>query len=185
MKCSHFHALFAAIAIGLVCCSTFAQKAPNQSPGLCEAHEESVFSCTLQGPGRKSVSLCASAKSAQGERSFRYLYGRPSKIELEYPKGGSSNADAFSRTHLLFAGNTGGYAYAFTNGGFKYILYAISGTGFERSGVLVQREGQMRANRDMHCKDSTLVEASHELWDAASKWKVDADIDAHGLPSID
>ena len=177
---NRINSLIAAAALGLVCFHASAQK--TQSPNLCSASEEPVFSCTLKGPARKIVSLCASAASAQqGERSFHYLYGRPSKIELRYPASGNGS-DAFTFTRLRFAGATGGYAHTFSNGGYKYILYSVEGTGFEESGLLVQREGSLHAKREMHCSPTTLITVTNnELWkDAVSKWKVDADIEAHG-----
>jgi hypothetical protein len=177
------HSLVVATVLGLVCFHASAQKVRPQAQGLCASNEEPVFSCKLQGNSPKTVSLCASPISSQGERSFRYRYGRPSKIELEYPAAGNGG-DAFSRTLLHFAGSTGGYAFSFSNEGYKYILYRIAGTGFERSGLLVQRDGQIRADRDMHCKPSaSMATKNHHLWESTSKWKVDADLDAHNLPS--
>ena len=172
-----------ATALGLVCFSAVAQKAPPRAPGLCAANEQPVFSCTLQGGNSKTVSLCAAPTSPQGVRTFRYLFGRPSKIELAYPSSGNGD-QAFTFTRLRYAGATAGYAHTFTNAGYKYILYSIEGTGFERSGLLVQREGQMRAARELHCKSSTLIESKDaELVRTTSEWKPDPDIDAHGLPS--
>ena len=169
-----------AASLGLVCFDAAAQK--TQSHDLCTTNQVPVFSCTLQGKVRKIVSLCASTASAQGKRSFRYRYGRPSKIELEYPTSGDGN-DVFTQTHLLYAGGTTGNAYAFSNDGFKYILYWVAGAGFERSGLLVQHAGQSNADRDRHCNPSTAMPTSnHELWDATSKWKVDQDLSDHGLP---
>lgn len=179
------HSLVVATALGLISFHTFAQKVQPQAQGLCTSNEEPMFSCKLQGSNSKTASLCASPASTQGERSFRYRFGRPSKIELEYPAAGNGG-DAFSRTLLHFAGSTGGYAFSFTNENYKYILYWIAGTGFERSGLLVQREGQIRADRDLHCKPSaSMATKNHDLWEATSKWRVDADLDAHNLPSTD
>ncbi|MDM0040274.1 hypothetical protein QTH89_10580 [Variovorax sp. J22G21] len=172
--------LFTASALGLLCLHASAQK--TLAPSLCAASEEPVFSCTLKGPARKMVSLCASTASAQqGGRSFHYLYGRPSKIELRYPASGNGS-DAFTFTRLRFAGATGGYAHTFSNGDYKYILYSIEGTGFKESGLLVQRQGSLHASREMHCSPTTLTTVKNdELWsDAVSKWKVDADIESHG-----
>lgn len=178
---TRIHSLVAATALGLVCFHASAQKA--QAHGLCVADEEPVFSCTLQGPSRKMVSLCASPASTQGERSFHYLYGRPSKIELRYPASGNGR-EAFTFTRLFYAGATFGYAHTLTNEGYKYILYSIEGTGFKRSGLLVQREGQLRAVHEAACRPSTLAETKNtELVRITSQWKVDADMDAHGLPS--
>ena len=176
------HSLVTATALSLVCFHASAQKMKTQAHGLCAASEEPVFSCTLKGPARKMVSLCASTASAQqGGRSFRYLYGRPSKIELRYPASGNGG-NAFTFTRLRFAGATGGYAHTFSNGDYKYILYSVEGTGFKESGLLVQRQGSLHASREMHCSATTLTAVKNdELWsDAVSKWKVDADIEAHG-----
>ena len=176
------HLLVVAAALGLACLHASAQK--TQAATLCAASEEPVFSCTLKGPARKMVSLCASAASAQQpRRSFHYLYGRPSKIELRYPDIGDGH-EAFTFTRLRYAGATGGYAHSFINEGFKYIVYAVEGTGFKESGLLVRREGASRTDREVHCRPSTLIKLkNNELWnDAVSKWNVDADIDAHGLP---
>ena len=178
------------VAFGLVCLHAFTQEAhghtQTQAPSLCAANEEPVFSCTLQGTGRKMVALCASPASAQGKRHFHYLYGKPSKIELRFPAISISNGkEAFTFTRLRYAGATGGYAHTFINEGYKYILYSIEGTGFEESGLMVQRQGALRTASEMHCRSSTLIKLkNNDLWnETVSKWNVDADIDAHGLPS--
>ncbi|MDR6885995.1 MULTISPECIES: hypothetical protein [Variovorax] len=174
----------AGATLGLVCFHAFAQNArtQTQAPSLCVANEKPVFSCTLQGFSRKIVSLCASPASTQGERRFQYLYGRPSRIELRYPASSNSH-EAFTFTRLFYAGGTFGYAQSFRNEGYKYILYSIEGTN-TRSGLLVQRDGQLRAAREMVCRPSTLVETKDtELVRITSEWKADADIEAHGLPS--
>jgi hypothetical protein len=156
---------------------------------LCAANEEHVFACTLQGKRRKMVALCAAPMqgSAQEDKawSFRYLFGRPGQIELSYPAPGSGpSADAFTFTRLIYAGDTGGYAHTFTNEGYRYILYSVSGRDVERAGLLVQRDGKMRAMRDMECAQSTFTETRNEaLSRLTSSWKAAPDIDAHGLPS--
>lgn len=167
------HSLVVATALGLVCFHASAQEMQPQARGLCAVDEEPVFSCTLQGPGRKMVSLCASPVATQGERSFYYRYGKPSRIELTYPESGNGS-DAFTSTHTVFAGATGGETYAFTNQGYKYILYLVSGTGFEYAGLQVQKEGQSRAVSDRRCRKSTSLQTTNEeLWDATRKWKED------------
>jgi len=137
----------------------------------------------VQG-SNKIVSLCATPSSTDVRR-FYYAYGRPSSIELRYPSG-EFPVDAFSRTHLGFAGNTGGYAYAFKNGGYKYILYSIAGArAYERSGLIVQRDGSARALRDMSCQASTVVETVNDLTRKITReWSHDAEIESAGLPSI-
>lgn len=184
---NRFSASLAATALGLACFGACAQKKmPHQPTSLCAANEVPVFSCTLQGSSRKMVALCASPASVQGERSIHYLYGRPSKIELRYPSNGHGS-DAFTFTRLRYAGATGGYAHTFITEGYKYIVYSIEGTGIEESGLMVQRQGALRTAREVHCRSSTLIKLkNNNLWNnTVSKWSVDADIDAHGLPSRD
>ena len=171
-----------AAALGFLSLDSSAQRVPTH--GLCKADEEAVFSCALKGKAGKTVSLCASPKPAQGDTSFRYRYGRPSKIELEYPSVGDGN-DSFTRTPLRW-GAMVGHAFAFTNAGYKYILYSTEGLRDARvgeSGLLVQRAGQMYAASDTQCRPSSNMESkSDALWDATSRWKVDEDLEAHGLP---
>lgn len=150
---------------------------------LCGADEETVFACKMQS-SKKLVSLCATPASTDARR-FYYAFGRPSSIELRYPSG-EARSDAFSRTHLSFAGNTGGYAYAFKNGVYKYILYSISGErGEERSGLIVQRNGSSRAMQDMRCQASTVVQTENDLTlNTTYQWSHDPDIESVGLPSL-
>jgi hypothetical protein len=179
---NHLPSRVAATALSLVCFGAFGQKVRTQPASLCATNEETVFSCTLQGSSRKMASFCALPASAQGERRFRYLYGRPSKIELRYPASGSSHG-AFTFTRLFYAGGTFGYAHSLSSEGYKYILYSIEGTN-NRSGLLIQREGQLRAAREMACRPSTLAETKNtDLVRMTSEWKPDADIEAHGLPT--
>ncbi|MBO9648879.1 MAG: hypothetical protein J7605_10230 [Variovorax sp.] len=146
---------------------------------LCGVNEETVFACTLER-NKKIVSLCATPAS-----NFYYAYGRPASIELRYPSRDIQEI-AFTRTHLSFAGNTGGYAYAFRNGTYKYILYSISGErNYERSGLIVQRDGSARALQDMHCQASTVVETENDLTlKATYQWSRDSEIESTGLPSL-
>lgn len=156
---------------------------PGNVQSLCGADEETVFACRMQ-TNKKIVSLCATQAST-GARRFYYAYGRPSSVELRYPSG-EPRSNAFSRTHLGFMGNTGGYAYGFKNGAYKYILYSVSGArGYEESGLIVQRDGNIRALQDMHCQQSSVVETESDLTlKATYQWSHDPDIESTGLPSL-
>ncbi|WP_431123616.1 hypothetical protein [Variovorax paradoxus] len=179
MRC--IHSLVVTTALGLVCLHASAQKA--QAHSLCAADEEPVFSCMLQGSSRKMTSLCASPVSTQGERRFRYLYGRPSKIELRYPASGNSQ-EGFTFTRISYIGDTFGYAYTFTNRGYKYILSAAWGLRYQNAGLRVQRVGEAHALRSAECKWSTLVKTYDDNIPAmTSGLKIDPDIAAHGVPS--
>lgn len=146
------------------------------APSLCGATDKVVFSCPLAG-GKKTVSVCAGADGA-----IHYAFGQPGKIELTHP---ADTQDApLSRTHLSFGGASGGAAYAFDKGGYQYIVYSISGTGMERGGVVVRRDGQVKAARDMQCQAGKITNTSDEhVIDETLKLKSDSEIQSHGLPT--
>lgn len=151
---------------------------------LCAQTERIVFSCVLEN-GRKSVSMCASGDLNQGQGRFYYAYGRPTAVELTFPPAGAPSGHVFARTHLVFAGNTGGYAYSFVNNEYKYIVFSISGS-FDAmdAGVIVQHVGDGRVAQEMQCKKKTIIDPDDkDVLDATLKWRNDTDIASHGLPS--
>ena len=151
---------------------------------MCAKNESILFSCPL-GNGKKVVSLCAASQSSQGQAAFYYAYGRPSSPELTYPPKGGEVAGTFAQTHLVYGGATGGTAYSFVNGSYKYIVYSISGTGLDDGGVLVQRLGQTNAVRDMKCQRGKIIESDDDkITKATGQWKSDSDLETHGLPSV-
>ncbi len=146
---------------------------------LCASTDKVVFSCPL-GNGRKIVSMCASGDAGR----FYYAYGRPASPELIYPARDRPSDGVFTRTHLGFAGNNGGYAFAFVNGAYRYIVYSTSGSNNRQDGgVIVQRSGDAGVAKKMQCQSSRIVESQDDgVIDATLKWKSDSQIAAHGLP---
>lgn len=152
------------------------------SASMCARSDSIIFSCPL-GNGKKVVSLCAASNAGQEQAPFYYAYGRPLSPELLYPPKGQVITGAFAQTHLVYGGASGGTAYSFANGGYKYIVYSISGTEFDDGGVLVQRLGQTDAVRDMKCQRGKITE-SDKVINATQQWKRDTDLETHGLPSV-
>jgi hypothetical protein len=151
---------------------------------MCTRADQVVFSCPLVGHN-KVVSLCVSGDVTHGAGHFYYAFGRPGAPELQYPSTDQNIAEPFTYTHLMFAGGTGGYAYSFVNGQIKYIIYSVSGAGFDDSGVLVQRTGNLRAMADMKCQKGRMTETDDDALTAATlKWKKDDEISGHGLPHV-
>jgi hypothetical protein len=149
---------------------------------LCAKTDLVVLSCVLDG-GKKSVSLCASADKHEGQRHFRYVFGRPSAPELVFPSDDEAARDVFTRSHLRFMGGTGGYAFAFANRDYKYILFLISGTDLLNAGVVVQRVGNERSISKMKCEKATIVESEdREIFNETDRWERDDVIDGHGFP---
>jgi len=151
---------------------------------MCARSDSIVFSCPLGG-GKKVVSLCAASNAGQGQTPFYYGYGRPSSPELFYPPKGQASIGVFAQARLVYGGASGGTAYSFVNGGYKYIVYSISGTGFDDGGVIVQRLGQTNAARDMKCQRGKITESNDDkIINATQQWKSDTDLETHGLPSV-
>lgn len=150
---------------------------------MCAKGDQPVLSCPLAG-SKKTVSLCATADAAHGEDRFYYAYGSDaSKPELRYPSAGSEAR--FTRTHLRFGGNTGGFAYAFTNAGFKYVIYSISGArNLEDQGLVVLKDGETKPIKQSRCEAGKVtVSANRTLIGKTLKWESDPVIEEQGVPT--
>lgn len=149
---------------------------------LCAKGDAPVFSCPLAG-STKVVSICAAGDVARGDGHFYYAYGRDAaKPELTWPAQGATGE--FTRTHLGFAGNTGGYAYGFTNGAFKYVVYSVSGArGMQDGGLVVLKDGDTKPVKRSACQSGAIVDTEDEnLIDATLKLKSDPAIQKAGIP---
>ncbi len=153
------------------------------SASVCDANDQVVFSCPLV-KSTKIASICATPGKTVGDPAFYYAFGRPGEPELRFPASGQADNAAFSRTHLGFAGNNGGYAYSFANAGYKYIVYAISGEGASHEGaVIVQPSANAKQATKLACRSTAITETSDDqLIDATLRLKKDPRIQASGLP---
>lgn len=149
---------------------------------MCARTDDVVFSCPLN-KGSKIVSICA---GDNGEKTrFYYAYGHAGSPELVYPASGQPADDAFTRTHLGFAGHTGGYAYGFSNKGYKYTVYATSGErNTQNGGVIVQNASNGKVVAKMQCQSDKITETVKDyLIDATLTWKSDSGVASNGLPA--
>lgn len=155
----------------------------SSSASVCSAGDEVVFSCPL-AKGSKSVSMCASRTDANAAPIFYYAFGHSGAPELRFPASGHADNAAFSRTHLGFVGNTGGYAYSFANAGYRYIVYSVSGSERPRDGgVIVQPSDKSKAATKLACRSTAITETSDDsLIDATLHLKKDPQIQSSGLP---
>lgn len=152
---------------------------PAAARSMCAAEEAVLFSCeTTKG---KQVSLCASRGVGADQGHLYYAYGSPGNPELVFP-GEKRPPTDFRRTQLTFAGSTGGYAYSFENGGYRYIVYSVSGDeGLEDQGVLITHGDARNAVSALSCSKGSVIE-DDALLDLTLAWPADADLDRHGLP---
>jgi hypothetical protein len=72
-----------------------------QRGSLCNADEKVIFSCTVKSS--KIVSLCSSPDVTKDRGYIQYRFGRPGKIELEFPKEREKSQQAFKYTHYFRA----------------------------------------------------------------------------------
>jgi hypothetical protein len=194
MTSSYTFTRLGALLLMTYSCSTLANGSAAGAPrgqavtvrSLCTNADKMVFSCPVAG-GNKVISICAASNADSGQRRFYYAYGRPARSpDLVFPAKGQPSNNVFTRTHLGFAGNTGGYAYSFTNGEYKYVIYSISGTdNLQDGGAIVQRPGETSAIKKIPCEHAKITEAEDEaILDETLKWKSDPEIEAHGLPLV-
>ena len=150
---------------------------------ICGANDKVLFSCPL-AKGEKTASMCATPSKSGARPNFYYAFGRPGAIELRVPAAGRPDNAAFSRTHLGFAGNTGGYAYSFTNADYKYIVYSVSGEGsLRKGGIIVQPTATDGIARNLICRATAITETGNDqLIDATLGLKKDPQIQSNGLP---
>ena len=153
--------------------------APTQ-PSLCASDEQVAFTCPLNH-SHKIVSLCLEPGTTEPPAA-RYVFGTASDPELVYPASGASST-AFTQAHLFYAGATGGNAYSFVINNTKYIVYQVSGTGFDNAGVLVQHVGHVDAFAELKCRPDTAANAETDVgFDRMKTWRPDPDLNDSNLP---
>jgi hypothetical protein len=150
---------------------------------LCATGERVLFACSIKD-SVKSVALCASADVAETRGHLYYAYGTAGRKELRYPAESAPPTARFRRTHLGYAGSTGGYAYSFVIRGIKYVVYSISGANaLQEHGVIVTRDDSRKPLASYGCSERTVVESSDKnLVDLTMEWSEDEVIRREGLP---
>jgi hypothetical protein len=85
-----------------------ARVAPLQPDSLCAQTEHIIFSCTTKRAGTNSasntakiVSLCASSDLDKEHGYLQYRYGRPGKVELEFPDSRRGTQLKFVYNHYM------------------------------------------------------------------------------------
>ena len=92
---------------------------PTQPASLCGSDEKIIFSCTIK-ENAKTVSLCSSREFTKDRGYLQYRFGRPGKVELEFPKSREKTQQAFKYSHYFRAQvdftqisfNSAGYQYS-------------------------------------------------------------------------
>jgi hypothetical protein len=101
--------------------SNQARKPQLRSGSLCSMSEKVIFSCAVK-TGGKTVSLCAS-KDVTADRGYiQYRFGRPAKIELEYPASKEGSQKQFRYSHY-FRAQVDLTEVSFSSGDFNYTVF--------------------------------------------------------------
>jgi hypothetical protein len=125
----------------LVCVTCMAPCSSLAADDLCNAHERTMFSCTL---GTNIVSVCASNDLSPTRGYVQYRFGPKRSPAFSFPasRQPSSRAAIRART-LMFAGGGGAYI-RFRNGQYQYVVYTAIGKGWgTKDGVAVEKQGKL------------------------------------------
>jgi hypothetical protein len=76
-----------------VAAQTKKKKAAVNSKSLCQAREQTIWTCTTTR--NKIASVCASRSLTEDRGYVQYRFGTPGKIELEFPKARQDSPRAF------------------------------------------------------------------------------------------
>lgn len=150
---------------------------------LCAGGERVIFSCVLEG-SKKIASMCASADASATAGYVYYAYGAQGAPELVYPNARAHSMSDFKRARLMFAGGTGGYAYAFETAAGTHAVYSISGAeGLANQGIAVFKNDFKKAYEIQRCDPGTVVESDDmALIGLTLKWERDRRIEESGIP---
>lgn len=113
--------------------ATVAAAADLQPGSLCEAREQTVWTCKA---GARTISICASRDLNETEGYAQYRIGRPGALELEYPATRVHPRGRF--TYTLYP--QGNQSLDFKNGGYDYRVFEDLRS--PEDGVYVERDGQ-------------------------------------------
>jgi|GEM_PF-1719989 len=119
---------------------------------LCTQGEKTIWSC--ETTGRKIVSICGSRELTKERGYVQYRFGRPGRVELEYPRQRQNTQTAFSYfrytrplvTYLGLRFQTGGYDYE------VYDNFNEEAGGSSEAGVTVTPTGNAARAVDYRCR---------------------------------
>lgn len=123
----------------------------------CEDGETTVFACRT-GTGQ-GVAVCGSQDASQ----LRYVEtGEP---PATWPETGMADAADFRSGTLMYSGGGGAWL-RFDRNGDRHFVYTGIGRGWEKAGVVVQRDGG--TVRELACQDEVTSLIGPGLFERAS-----------------
>ena len=141
----HPHRVFGALLLSIFSLTATARDS------LCAKDEQVAFSCTVKG-------------------YVQYRFGKKGAVELAYPKLTDDPRKHFRRGVTSYSGGGTDY-FRFSNGGYDYVVYAGIGKGWEKEGLVVEKDQKRIAS--LPCGDGGL---------GPDNWAV---MYSAGLPELD
>ena len=93
-----------------------------ETPSHCAPAEQILFHCRMQHSA-KMLSLCAARDLSATSGYLQYRFGRPGKVELEFPQDRTKTQRHFRYSHY-FRFQTDRTELSFRHGGFEYVVYS-------------------------------------------------------------
>lgn len=147
------------------------------TPAVCPAPDEVVMACQV---GRPAVvhAVCANSPDPAGFYAVQTPAGQTSP---DVVRGAT-----LLRSHLGFAGNTGGHAFSVKTASGTTLLYSIEGSrGFEDNGVIVQ-DASGAITSHARCAPHTFQDTDKDAFIRAGlALPGDEAIERYGLPGRD
>jgi len=150
-------ALTAAFA-GTVAGATRAQNSRIE-PTLCRPDEQIILSCGVAR--QKIVSVCATKQVSKTSGYFQYRFGKPGKVELQYPADLKNSVEKFRFSSAAHSGG-GRYHLRFTNDGYEYIVYDTETRGDGQAGVFARKDGKIASH--LRCRAGENSHLSHDAF---------------------
>lgn len=107
------------LACGL---TLFAGVALAETPSHCAPSEQILFHCRMRD-STKILSVCAARELSATSGYLQYRFGRPGKVELEFPQEKAKTQQQFRYSHY-FRFQTDRTELSFRHNGFEYAVYS-------------------------------------------------------------
>jgi hypothetical protein len=126
---------------------------------LCQTKENVIFSCST---GKKLISVCSSKNLSPTAGYVQYRFGTKEKPELTFPEPQTHPISFSTGGTLMYSGGGGAYM-RFNKGTYSYVVYSGIGKGWDKQGVVIEKNGKLLSN--IICKDVSIENIGAEFFE--------------------
>lgn len=129
---------------------------------LCQPDEQVIFGCEIK---HKLLSVCTSADVSKTSGYVQYRFGKPGKVELNYPAAKVAPQGKFFLSSAVFNGG-GANIIRFNNSGYEYLVFdRMRRTNFTpgepndpefHAGIVTRRHGKITSTRLCDNNDASI-----------------------------